>query len=237
MAEVLEDDEDRRVDRALVHAKQTAHFQGLNLGLVEHRALESVLCGQLLGALGEFQAAQLEHRRINQVAGLGHPVDQGVPGCEFGGVIANDLELPEGPLVLGLGAKEFGEAVGVERQAFGDGQGRRLRIEGDGGQLVFREDSAQVGAQLAQGVQAFGGRGVGVASGQQQVAGGRRVVHPTLHLAVQAFLVGIQGGIFDARGAQGVKAGADYGAHGGAGRSGNKAAFHTYEGSTRVLRP
>ena len=70
LAAVLEHDEDGRIHRTLVDAQQSAHLQGFNLGLVEHGALESVLEGKLFGAGCEFKAAELQHRSVDEVAGL-----------------------------------------------------------------------------------------------------------------------------------------------------------------------
>ena len=70
LAAVLEHDEDGRIHRTPVDAQQSAHLQGFNLGLVEHRALESVLEGQLFSACSEFKAAKLQYRSVDEVARL-----------------------------------------------------------------------------------------------------------------------------------------------------------------------
>ena len=93
-------------------------------------------------------------------------------------------------MVLCLNAKELSKSVGVQGQSFSHRQGGGLGVKRHVAELVFGQNSAQIGTKLTQRMQAVGGRGVGVAGGEQQVTLGTGRVHPTLHPAVDAVLVG-----------------------------------------------
>ena len=93
-------------------------------------------------------------------------------------------------MVLCLNAKELSKSVGVQGEAFSHRQGGGLGVKRHVAELVFGQNSAQIGTELAQRMKSFGGRGVGVAGGEQQVTLCTGRVHPTLHPAVDAVLVG-----------------------------------------------